>query len=121
MGRNLVIATIAATLVLGGPVFVPSTGTVHAQVAGCSCFASFDAIDSDLQYVGRYFGWMSMNLSETECATACDGWWREWFYWNACDHPIRINRGRNAVWGYQTGWSEAFIGPDTWWCPLPPP
>lgn len=48
-------------------------------------------------------------------------WQRDWFYWNACDFPMRINRGRNAWWSYDEGAWQTNIGPDTWWCPFPPP
>jgi hypothetical protein len=121
MGRNLGIAAMVATLTVGGPVFVPAVGTAAAQSNACGCFASFDAIDSDLRYVGRYYNWVAFDVSAEQCAATCDGWRREWFYWNACDYPMRINRGTNAWWGYEGGAYETFIGPDTWWCPFPPP
>ena len=122
MGRRLVIGVMVASLVVGGPLLSPVTATAEAQGTTCYCSASFDAIDSDLRFIGRYYNWTIINApSDEECAGSCDGWRRDWFYRNACEFPIRINRGRNAFWEYQNGSSTTFTGPDTWWCPFPPP
>ena len=120
MGRQLIVATLVLALALGGPVMLEDA-TVSAQNGGCSCFASFEGIDSDLRPVGRYYNWTTLGASAVSCATSCDAWRREWFYENACNRPVRINRARNAWWGYEAGFVETFIGPDTWWCPFPPP
>lgn len=121
MGKHTVIAAMVGMLVVAGPVVVPSGDTADAQNNSCSCYASFDAVDSDLRFVGRYYNSAMIDLPAEACPQACDAWRREWFYWNACDFPVRINRGRNAWWGYVNGLFETHEGPDTWWCPFPPP
>jgi hypothetical protein len=121
MGKQIVVALLTATFVTGGPVMLPSLDVADAQNGQCLCYASFDAVDSDLRFVSRYYNSATINAPANACPGACDGWRREWFYWNACDFPIRINRGRNAWWGYYDGLSETHEGPDTWWCPFPPP
>ena len=121
MGRHLVVAAVMMTLAVGGPAFLPNAGQASAQVGGCTCSAAFDAIDSDLQNLGRRYNSATLGASGTQCASACNAWRREWFYQNACDNPTRINRGTRASWGFEDGRSETFVGPDTWWCPLPPP
>ena len=120
MGRKLVVAVITGVLTVGSPVLTPF-GRADAQNVECFCAASFDAVDSDLRYVGRYFNSTSFPVPVSECSATCDGWRRDWFYWHACDNPVRINRGRNAWWGYDTGSLDTLVGPDTWWCPFPPP
>jgi hypothetical protein len=120
MGRTVVIAAMVAALVMGGPLAFPSGDVAEAQ-SGCSCFASVDAIDSDLQYVDRYYTSTFINVPSEVCGTTCDAWRRNWFYFTACDYPRRINRGRNAWWGYDDGLSTVDIGPETWFCPMPPP
>ena len=121
MGRKLVIAAMVATLTVGAPVFLPEAGNVDAQGTVCSCFAGFDGIDSDLRFVNRYYNSATFAAAPGGCAPACDGWRRDWFYRNACDYPTRINRGTRAFWGYEAARADTFIGPDTWWCPFPPP
>ncbi len=124
MGHRIAIAAIVAALTAGGPIVVPSGQTAEAQVgqnASCYCFASFDAIDSDMRFVSRYYNQTLLDLPSDACGTACDQWRRDWFYRNACDFPIRINRGRNAWWGYYDGQWDTHLGPETWWCPFPPP
>jgi hypothetical protein len=117
----MAVAALVAALTLGGPVFMSSGTAAQAQNRLCACFASFDAIDSDNQYVGWYYNSAIVDMSIEPCWQACDTWRRNWFYWNACDVPTRINRGRNAWSGYDDGLGDTYIGPDTWWCPFPPP
>lgn len=124
MGRRMVIAALVAVLTLGGPIFLSSALTAEAQAqqnAGCYCSASFDAIDSDLRMVARYYNNTWLNVPAEACGVSCDSWRRDWFYWNACDFPRRIKKGNNAWWGYDDGVWQTNIGPDTWWCPFPPP
>ncbi len=121
MGRRAVVALLVTLLIAGAPLGSPSAGTAEAQDAGCSCYASFDAVDSDLEFVDWYFNYAMLPVPAAECADACDAWRRDWFYGHACDVPIRINRGRQAWWGYYNGLTDNHIGPDTWWCPFPPP
>ena len=120
-GRKLVIAAMVVTLTVGGPVVAPDDASVEAQGTGCSCFASFDGVDSDLRFVARYSNSTTLAVGGLGCAAGCDGWRRDWFYRDACDNPTRINRGTKAWWGYEAATSDTFIGPDTWWCPFPPP
>jgi len=120
MGKRLVIAAMVMVLVGGGSIG-PSGDTAAAQAESCVCYASFDAIDSDLDFVGRYYNSTSATVPADECSTACDTWRRAWFYGNACDYPTRINRGRNAYWGFDNGLATTVVGPETWWCPFPPP
>ena len=119
MGTHLTTGMLVASLTFGTPLVMP--GEAEAQFGGCYCQASFDAIDSDMRYLGRYYNSQFIDLPANACSQACDGWRREWFYWNACDVPTRINRGRNAWWGYDDGWFGIYEGPDTWYCPFPPP
>lgn len=121
MGRQLVIAAAVATLAVGGPALLPNAGTVDAQIGGCECVAAFDAIDSDLRNVGRRYNRTTLGVSAGGCASACSTWRRDWFSRDACDNPTRINRGARASWGFDSGQSETFVGPDTWYCPFPPP
>lgn len=121
MGKQVVVAAMVGVLVMGAPLVVPSDGTADAQGNRCACYASFDAIDSDLRFVGRYYNTTWADLPADACAGACDAWRRDWFYGTACNVPTRINRGRNAWWGYDNGLTEMHEGPDTWWCPFPPP
>jgi hypothetical protein len=121
MGNKLVIAVVVAALTIGAPAFLPDAGNADAQVNGCACSAAFDAIDSDLRFVSRYYKSTTLGVSPGECGSACNSWRGDWFYRDACDHPTRINRGKNATWGFDNGQGETFIGTDTWWCPLPPP
>lgn len=120
MGKRSVIAALVVTLVIGGSI-VPSGDRAEAQAESCVCYAGFDAIDSDLTFVGQYYNSTSATLSAEECGAACDTWRRNWFYGNACDFPRRINRARNAYWGFDNGVATSVIGPETWWCPFPPP
>jgi hypothetical protein len=120
MGKRLVIAAMVVMLLVGGSI-VPSGDRAEAQAESCVCYAGFDAIDSDLQFVGQYYNSTSATLSVDECGPACDTWRRDWFYGNACDYPRRINRARNAYWGFDNGVATSVIGPETWWCPFPPP
>ena len=91
MGRKLVIAAMVAALAAGGPVFLPDAGNADAQGTGCSCFAGFDGIDSDLRFVSRYYNSTTLAVGAAGCAQGCDGWRRDWFYRYACDNPTRIN------------------------------
>ena len=121
MGKRLFVLAISVSFALGGPALLPEAGKASAQVGGCSCYAAFDAIDSDLRNIGRRYSQTTLGASGSSCASACNAWRRDWFYTNACDHPTRINRGTQAFWGVETGQGETFIGPETWWCPMPPP
>jgi hypothetical protein len=121
MGRRVLVAAIVAALIVGGPVVVPEAGMADAQANTCYCYASVDAIDSDLQFVDRYFNSVAIELPADACESTCDAWRQEWFYQEACDFPVRINRGRNAWWGYYDGRWETYNGPYTWFCPFPPP
>jgi hypothetical protein len=119
--RKVGVAALIGALTAGAPLATPSAGRAEAQDGACSCYASFDAIDSDLNYVDWYYNSTTLNAPADQCDEACDGWRRNWFYFNACDYPKRINRGRNAWWGYDNGLTDNNLGPDTWWCPSPPP
>ena len=121
MGRKLIVAAIAAAIGISTPAFLPDAGTASAQMGGCSCFAAYDAIDSDLRNLGRVYKQTTLGASGSGCASACSAWRREWFTQEACERPTRINRGTRAAWGYQDANNETFIGLDTWWCPFPPP
>jgi hypothetical protein len=121
MGNKLVIVVMVATLTTGGPIFLPAASKADAQNSVCTCVAAFDAINSDLQFVSRYYNHTTLGVSPDQCGSACSSWRRDWFYRDACDHPTRINRGTRASWGFEVGRSETFVGPDTWWCPFPPP
>ena len=121
MGNKLVVAVVVAALTAGAPALLPNNGKADAQGTGCSCSAAFDAIDSDLQFVSRYYKATTLGVGPDQCSSACNSWRRDWFYRDACDHPTRINRGTRATWGFENGPSGTFIGPDTWWCPQPPP
>jgi hypothetical protein len=121
MGTKLIVAAVMVTLVVGGPAFLPSLGNASAQGAGCTCSAALDAVDSDLQNIGRRYNKATLGVPAEQCAAACNSWRRDWFYRDACDKPTRINRGTRASWGFESGRSETFVGPDTWWCPMPPP
>ena len=120
-GTRVVIGLLVTLLVAGGPPGLPSDSVAEAQDAGCSCYASFDGVDSDLEYVDWYSNDAMPAAAPSDCANACDAWRRDWFYRHACDFPTRINRGRNAWWGYYNGLTDNHIGPDTWWGPFPPP
>jgi hypothetical protein len=121
MGRKVIVAAVAVAIGIGAPALLPEAGRASAQGGGnCSCFAAFDAIDSDLRNIGRYYKTATVG-GAGGCASACATWRRDWFTRDACDNPTRINRGTRASWGYEQGGSETFIGPDTWWCPFPPP
>jgi hypothetical protein len=120
MGKKLFVLMVAVTLAIGGPALLPDEGRASAQVGGCSCYAAFDAIDSDLRNIGRRYQQTSLG-GPAGCASACNAWRRDWFYDNACDNPTRINRGTQAFWGFETAQGETFVGPETWWCPMPPP
>jgi hypothetical protein len=121
MGNKLVVAVVVAALTAGAPALLPNSGKADAQSTGCTCSAAFDAINSDLQFVSRYYNRTTLGVSPDQCSSACSSWRRDWFYRDACDHPTRINRGTRASWGFENGRSETFVGPDTWWCPFPPP
>jgi hypothetical protein len=121
MGNKLVIGVVVGALIAGAPSVLPNVGRADAQVSVCTCSAAFDAINSDLQFVSRYYNQATLAASPAQCGSACDAWRRNWFYKDACDHPTRINRGARASWGFDSGRNETFIGPDTWWCPMPPP
>ena len=121
MGRRLFVLAVSVTFAIGGPALLPDTGKASAQVGGCSCYAAFDAIDSDLRNIGRRYHQTTLGTSGGGCASACNAWRREWFYNDACDNPTRINRGARASWGFENAQGETFLGPDTWWCPMPPP
>ena len=121
MGNKLVIGVVVVALAVGAPSVIPEAGRADAQVSVCTCSAAFDAVNSDLQFVSRYYNQATLGVSPDQCGSACDTWRRNWFYKDACDHPTRINRGTRASWGFESGRSETFIGPDTWWCPMPPP
>src|SRR5688500_2359257 len=98
MGRHIVIGLLVALLTAGAPLGSPSGGAAQAQAqdAGCGCYASFDGVDSDLEYVDWYSNYAMPAAAPSDCADACDAWRRDWFYRHACDFPTRINRGRNA-------------------------
>jgi hypothetical protein len=121
MGNTLVIGVLVTTLTAGAPALLPNEGEADAQISSCTCTAAFDAIDSDLQFVSRYFNRATLGVSPDQCSSACNNWRRDWFYRDACDHPTRINRGKNATWGFESSQGETFVGTDTWWCPMPPP
>ena len=121
MTLRIRVATLTGLLAAAALLLPPAGRPAEAQNAGCYCFASFDATDSDLRFAGRYFNSHYISQPEVDCASSCDAWWRDWFYWQACDVPQRINRGKNAWWGYDNGSFASYIGPDTWWCPFPPP
>lgn len=121
MRNPVAVSIVVVALALGTPVVIPSIDTAAAQNTRCSCYATFDGVDSDLKYVDRYYNTTAIDVPANECGEACDAWRREWFYWNACDFPMRINRGRNAWWGYVAGGFDTHEGPETWWCPFPPP
>jgi hypothetical protein len=121
MGQRTIVVMLVGLLTAGLPIVMPATDTADAQGNQCSCFASFDAVDSDLRFIERYYNSVSIDLPADACPAACDAWRRQWFYWDACDFPVRINRGRNAWWGYDNGLFGMHEGPDTWWCPFPPP
>ncbi len=55
MGKKLIVAAVMATLVAGGPSFLPNAGNASAQGGRCTCSAAFDAVDSDLQNIGRRY------------------------------------------------------------------
>lgn len=120
MGRRSMVAVLAAAVALALPALLPDTSRVNAQ-GGCKCFASVNAVNSDLRPIGRYYETTVLGAGAGGCATACNQWRRAWFYDDACDHPTRINRGTNAWWGYEHQFAEVFVGPETWWCPFPPP
>lgn len=121
MGRTTAIAAVAVfAIAVAAPALLPQGARVGAQ-GGCSCFARVDAIDSDLRFVDKYYTATVLPAGSGDCAQACDRWRRDWFYGQACDRPTRINRGTNAWWGYEHQRADVFIGPDTWWCPYPPP
>lgn len=119
--RVVVVALLVAALTIGAPLARQPEAAAQAQSPSCACYASFDGIDSDLQYVDWYSHYAVLGAAPPDCSTACEGWRRQWFYDYACDFPVRINRGRNAWWGYADGLTDNHIGPDTWWCPNPPP
>ena len=121
MGNKLVIVVLVTTLTSAAPALLPNAGKADAQISSCTCSAAFDAIDSDLQFVSRYYNRVTLGVSPDQCSAACNNWRRDWFYRDACDHPTRINRGKNATWGFENSQGETFIGTDTWWCPMPPP
>jgi len=121
MGNKLLVAVIVASLTVGAPALMPNSGKADAQINSCTCTAAFDGVNSDLQFVSRYFNRATMSVSPDQCSSACNNWRKDWFYRDACDHPTRINRGTKAIWGFENGQGETFIGTDTWWCPFPPP
>ena len=121
MGRKLVVAAIATAVGLAAPALLPDAGRASAQIGGCTCYAAFDAIDSDLRNLGRRYESANVGATGSGCVTACSAWRRDWFARVACDNPTRINRGIRAMWGAESGLVETFAGPDTWWCPFPPP
>jgi hypothetical protein len=117
----LFVAAAAVAFAVSAPAWLPDTGKASAQISGCSCYAAFDAIDSDLRNIGRYQKSTVLGAPAGGCASACNAWRREWFSRDACDKPTRINRGIRASWGFEAARTETFVGPDTWWCPFPPP
>jgi hypothetical protein len=121
MGRKLFVLAVSVTFAVGVPALLSDTGKAAAQTGGCTCYAAFDAIDSDLRNIGRRFNQASIGASGGSCAAACNAWRRDWFYKDACDNPTRINRGTRASWGFENAQGETLLGPDTWWCPMPPP
>ena len=121
MGNKLVVAVVVSTLTVGAPALLPNSGKADAQISACTCSAAFDGVNSDLQFVSRYYNRTTMSVSPDQCSSACNNWRKDWFYRDACDHPTRINRGKNATWGFENSQGETFIGTDTWWCPFPPP
>jgi hypothetical protein len=121
MGRKLVVAAIATALGVAAPAFLPDAGKASAQIGSCRCYAAFDAIDSDLRNLGRRYESTSVAATGSGCVSACTAWRRDWFTRIACDNPTRINRGTTAMLGAETGPVDTFVGPDTWWCPFPPP
>ena len=121
MGNKLLVAVVVASLTVGAPTLMPNSGKADAQISGCTCSAAFDAINSDLQFVSRYYNRTTLGVSPDQCSSACNSWRKDWFYRDACDRPTRINRGTRATWGFENGQGETFIGTDTWWCPMPPP
>ena len=121
MGNKLIVVIVAASLTVGMPALLPYSAKADAQVSACTCSAAFDAVNSDLQFVSRYYNRVTLGVSPDQCSSACNNWRKDWFYRDACDYPTRINRGKNATWGFENGQGDTFIGTDTWWCPFPPP
>src|SRR5688500_19387907 len=108
MGRRLFVLAVSVALAVGGPAVLPDSGKASAQVGGCSCYAAFDAIDSDLRNIGRRFHQTTLGTSAGSCASACNAWRREWFYNDACDKPTRINRGARASCGFESAHVETY-------------
>src|SRR5688572_15602122 len=121
MGKKVVVAAFATVVGLAAPALLPDAGKASAQIGSCRCYAAFDAVDSDLRNLGRRYESASVGATGSGCVSACSTWRRDWFTGVACDNPTRINRGIRATWGAESGLVETFVGPDTWWCPFPPP